>query len=201
MRKIGFADWYQKREVNGGTMVQPRDHIKVTAQRLLKDAGITSAPIDIEALAVRQGAVVSYEPFKEELSGILIKEKDRTVIGVNSSHPRTRQRFTIAHELAHLALNHKGELFVDQTVKSQSTVIRRDGVSSQAVDRAEIEANRFAAELLMPEALIVEAVRQRQEKRPDYPSNFLIDDLARAFEVSPQAMEYRLTNLGIFIPR
>jgi len=182
-------------------MAQPRDHIKVTVQRLLKDAGITAAPIDVEALAVRQGAVVSYEPFKEELSGILVKEKDRTVIGVNSSHPRTRQRFTIAHELAHLMLNHKGELFVDQTVKSQSTVIRRDGISSQAVDRSEIEANRFAAELLMPESLVVEAVHQRQEKRPDYPSNLLLDDLARAFEVSSQAMEYRLTNLGIFIPR
>src|SRR5437870_5722738 len=116
-------------------MAQARDHIKATAQRLLKDAGITAPPIDIEALAVRQGAIVSYEPFKEELSGILIKEKNRTVIGVNSSHPRTRQRFTIAHELAHLTLNHKGELFIDQTVKLQATVIRRDGISSQAIDR------------------------------------------------------------------
>lgn len=182
-------------------MAQPRDHIKVAVQRLLKDAGITAAPIDIEALAVRQGAVVSYEPFKEELSGILIKENDRTVIGVNSSHPTTRQRFTIAHELGHLTLDHKGELFVDQTVKLQGTVIRRDGVSSQAVDRFEIEANRFAAELLMPESLIVAAVRERQEKHTDCPSSVLVDDLAREFQVSSQAMEYRLTNLGIFIPR
>jgi Zn-dependent peptidase ImmA (M78 family) len=168
---------------------------KEVAQRLLKTAGIKKAPINVEDLAVQVGAIVSFEPFKEELSGVLIKEKKRIVIGVNSSHPKTRQRFTIAHEIGHLQLKHQGEIFVDQTV------MRRDDRSSQAVDRQEIEANRFAAELLMPEDFILESVKRLQDSKVSDTASELIAELAQEFQVSPQAMEYRLTNLGIFMPQ
>jgi Zn-dependent peptidase ImmA (M78 family) len=170
------------------------DTVKSAAQKLLNIAHITQAPINVEALAGHIGVIVSYEPFKEELSGVLVKEKDRTVIGVNSSHAKTRQRFTIAHELGHLQLNHQGEIFVDQTV------MKRDGRSSQAIDRQEIDANRFAAELLMPELLVLDAIHQL-ESNSNYSTVMLIEELANKFQVSPQAMEYRLTNLGIFMPR
>jgi Zn-dependent peptidase ImmA (M78 family) len=176
-------------------MARNRDPVKLAAQGVLRKCGITLAPIDVETIAAKTGAIVTYEAYKEELSGVLVKEKARTVIGVNSFHPKTRQRFTIAHEIGHLVLQHKGEIFVDQTV------VRRDARSSQAVDRQEIDANRFAAELLMPENLVVEAVHRRQEKKPDISPSQIMDDLAVEFQVSPQAMEYRLTNLGMFIPR
>ncbi|MBI3805328.1 MAG: ImmA/IrrE family metallo-endopeptidase [Nitrospirae bacterium] len=165
------------------------------AQRLLKESKITQAPVDIEAIAKKLGAVVSYEVFKEDLSGVLVKESSRTVIGVNSVHSKTRQRFTIAHEIGHLILEHEGEVFVDQTV------MKRDERSSQAIDIQEIEANKFAAELLMPESLIMAAVQNLPSKKPDISSGQLIEELAKAFQVSSQAMEYRLTNLGMFIPQ
>jgi Zn-dependent peptidase ImmA (M78 family) len=165
------------------------------ATKLLQEAGITKAPVNVEALAAKVGAVISYEVFKEDLSGVLVKEKARTVIGVNSFHAKTRQRFTIAHEIGHLVLKHKGDVFVDQTV------MRRDARSAQAVDPQEIMANQFAAELLMPKDLVIEAVLRRQAKKPDLSSVSLVDELADEFQVSPQAMEYRLTNLGMFMPR
>jgi Zn-dependent peptidase ImmA (M78 family) len=168
---------------------------KQVAEQILSQYSVTSAPVDVEDIATKMGAVVSYEVFKEDLSGVCVKEKTRTVIGVNSFHARTRQRFTIAHECGHLALEHKGEVFVDQTV------MRRDAKSSQAVDRQEIEANQFAAELLMPSALVIAAVERRQSKKPDLSSTLLVDELAEEFQVSSQAMEYRLTNLGMFMPR
>lgn len=170
-----------------------KDKVKAAAQKCLKESEITQSPINVELIADRVGAIISYESFNEDLSGVLVKEKDRIVIGVNSFHPKTRQRFTIAHEIGHLVLQHKGELFVDQTV------MRRDEISSQAVDPQEIDANRFAAELLMPESLIIEAVQRRQEKKTE--TTQLIQDLAEEFQVSSQAMEYRLTNLGMFIPQ
>lgn len=171
------------------------DVVKTAALRLLKLAGIKKAPINVEELAGRVGAIVSFEPFKEELSGVLVKEKTRIVIGVNSSHPRTRQRFTIAHEIGHLELRHQGEIFVDKTV------MRRDDRSSQAIDRQEIDANRFAAELLMPEDLILESMHRLQDTKSNDSTSELIADLAQEFQVSSQAMEYRLTNLGIFMPQ
>lgn len=165
------------------------------ARKLLEEAGVTKPPVDVEALAAMVGAVVSYEVFKEDLSGVLVKKPSRSVIGVNSFHARTRQRFTIAHEIGHLLLKHKGEVFVDQTV------MKRDARSAQATDPQEIAANQFAAELLMPRNLVLDAVAERQRRRPELSASMLVEDLAAFFEVSSQAMEYRLTNLGMFMPR
>jgi len=56
-------------------------------------------------------------------------------------------------------------------------------------DPIEASANRFAAELLMPEATLRLMVADR-----NYAS---IQSLASAFNVSEVAMTYRLKNLGI----
>ena len=81
---------------------------------------------------------------------ILLKDAQKCVIGINSAHPKTRQRFSIAHEIGHLVLHDKKELFIDKVVR----VNFRDAKSSMAIDHNEIEANQFAAELLMPRELV-----------------------------------------------
>lgn len=169
--------------------------VKAAAKKLLKGCDITKAPVSVEELAKHLGVTINYEPFKEDLSGVLVKDKKRTVIGVNSSHPKTRQRFTIAHEIGHFVLNHEGQLFVDKMV------MKRDGRSSQAIDIKEIDANGFAAEILMPETIVLESVSRLHSNKPNYSTGDLIEELAEEFQVSPQAMEYRLTNLGIFMPQ
>lgn len=176
-------------------MSQAGSAVKKEAERLLKECRITKGPVNVLEIAEQLGAVVSYEVFSEDLSGVLVKEKERTVIGVNSFHAKTRQRFTIAHEIGHLVLKHKGEVFVDQTV------MKRDARSSRAVDIQEIAANQFAADLLMPSDFVIAAVQRRQAKRPELSPTSLVDELAEEFQVSSQAMEYRLTNLGMFMPR
>jgi len=157
-------------------------------------------PINVEAVAKELGIDVKYEPFDEELSGILVKENNHTVIGVNSSHATTRQRFTIAHEIGHYVLKHDGKLFVDKTLRNQAVVIRRDGKSSLGIDAFEVQANQFAAELLMPRTLLAAQVAKRLGKKSKLSSSELISELARVFLVSTQAMEYRLANLGSLIP-
>lgn len=171
------------------------EKIKQAAAKLLTTSKVNKAPVNVQELAKKLGISVNYEPFKEDLSGVLVKEQEKTVIGVNSTHPKTRQRFTIAHELGHFALKHHGELFVDKTV------MKRDGRSSQAIDPHEMEANSFAAELLMPSELLLKSVERRLDGKTDYSAVDLISDLANEFEVSTQAMEYRLTNLGIYMPQ
>lgn len=172
-----------------------RESVKTVAKKLRASLGMVSGPVDVELAAKAVGAIVTFEPFKEELSGVLVKDTNRVVIGVNSTHPYSRQRFTIAHEIGHLILKHQGELFVDHVV------MRRDSRSSQAIDRQEIEANQFAAELLMPEDLILQTAKNCYEVNPSLSQAQLVDHLAKAFKVSPQAMEYRLTNLGISMPQ
>jgi Zn-dependent peptidase ImmA (M78 family) len=162
------------------------------AKKLLTELKIKELPIPVEEIAEKLGAKLRFEPFDGELSGMLFRNSEHTVIGVNSSHANTRQRFTIAHEIAHLRL-HKGELFVDE-----AKINFRDSNSSLAIKPEEMEANAFAAELLMPDGLLRDQITILAKKHRGSPDE-LIEKLAKAFDVSHQAMEYRLNNLGLLI--
>jgi Zn-dependent peptidase ImmA (M78 family) len=133
--------------------MRPRYNLaRKKAAELLHAASVNRAPVPVETLAERAGAVIRYEPFDGKLSGMLYRSDDGAVIGVNSLHPAVRQRFSIAHEIGHLLL-HEPELHVDE----HAFVAFRDPESSKASDPAEIEANQFAAALLMPADLLMKA--------------------------------------------
>lgn len=163
------------------------------AERLLTDHGITSPPVDPEALAKAEGIVVVSRRFEDaDVSGILFRDGDHHVIGVNSAHPLVRRRFTIAHELGHRALHPGRELILDVPVR----VNLRDKTSSMASDLEEIEANAFAATLLMPEQIIRDQLNQlpaAQRREPESTAAAL----ARIFKVSTPALNFRLINLGL----
>ena len=69
--------------------------------------------------------------------------------------------------------------------------------ASKAENPEEIEANRFAAELLMPETMLTDDLRG---KKLDIENDELIRELADRYRVSPQALTYRLVNLGYLKP-
>lgn len=164
---------------------------EVAANHVLQETGLARIPIPIDAIARKLDVYVSYRPLDGDTSGMLFREADRAAIGVNSTHPVTRQRFTIAHEIGHLRL-HKGRpLIVDAFVR----INRRDGVSSAATDAEEIQANAFAAALLMPAALLRDELAHTRHRRLS--QDELTEELAKRFNVSSQAMTYRLINLGL----
>ena len=157
------------------------------AAELLETVGVAAPPVPVETLAEVMGAVVRYQPFEGQMSGLLYRSGERAVIGINSMHPRVRQRFSIAHELGHLTL-HEPAFQIDQ----HAFVALRGPKSSSATDPMEIEANQFAAALLMPEDLVAESVAALGED-PDV--QVAVAMLARRFDVSEQAMLIRLTSL------
>ena len=164
------------------------------ARQLFEKGSVSTAPVPLERLAELCHASIRYEPFEGELSGMVHRRPDGSgVIGVNSSHSVTRQRFTIAHEIGHFLLHTDEDVHIDE----KRPIGRRDDLSSQAVDACEIEANQFAAELLMPESLVREFVRNLGSNHPETSVEEAIEELARAFRVSQLAMTYRLTNLRI----
>jgi Zn-dependent peptidase ImmA (M78 family) len=158
------------------------------AQHLLREFGIAEVPVRLELITDGLGAIVVTQELDSELSGMLVREDSGMVIGVNKQHPLVRRRFTIAHELGHLQLHPGRALILDTSVR----VNFRDPLSSLATDREEIEANRFAAALLMPPELVI----QTAAVAPQDPDG-LVRSLARRFKVSQPAMGYRLINLGI----
>jgi Zn-dependent peptidase ImmA (M78 family) len=169
--------------------VAPR-RIESAVQKVLLENGVHAPPVPVEDIARRLGAEVRYSPYEGELSGMVYRDGERIVVGVNSLHHPNRQRFTIAHELGHLLLHRGKEVHIDRTFR----VNLRDDVSSKAVDREEIEANTFAAELLMPRAMLSEDMGSQQI---DYESEEALAELAKRYRVSLQAMTFRLANLGL----
>jgi len=163
--------------------------VRRDAERHLIDLKITQPPIPIERIAAAMNARIQYVPFDGELAGMLVRRDKQIIIGVNSLHHPNRQRFTIAHELGHLQY-HEGEIHVDRKLQLN----RRDQVSSLAIDPDEMEANRFAAELLMPFKMIVVELKARPI---DIEDGVEIKKLAEKYQVSAQAMTHRITNVII----
>lgn len=162
------------------------------AARVLAEAAVGEAlPIDVAAVARYLGAQIVEEKLDDDVSGMLYRDPEHAVIGVNAGHSEARRRFTIAHEIGHLVL-HKGRPLVVDHVR----VNFRDAKSSTATDFEEIQANQFAAALIMPADLVVANARPRLEKSGANHGQVL-EDLAEGFAVSEQAMDYRLLNLGL----
>jgi len=162
------------------------------AGAVIEAAGISELPIPVERIAATLGAQITYEAFDGEVSGMLYREDARSIIGVNSKHASTRQRFTVAHEIGHMVM-HKGKpVFIDRLVR----VNWRDGTS----DKEEAEANAFAAELLMPRTFLGQEIERVLTRSRQITPKQLIDELAKTFRVSQEAMSYRLANLGVLGP-
>jgi len=146
------------------------------ARSLYKFTNIATAPIALEPILEALGIELGEDDFTE-LSGLAFKLPEIKLIVVNRLLPPERKRFTIAHELAHIVMPHKGGYQLCFPGKNP---------------RMEKSADRFAAELLMPETLIKklwERYRDNEEYR--------VDVMAEKFEVSKSAMAIRIRQLGL----
>jgi Zn-dependent peptidase ImmA (M78 family) len=170
-----------------------RRDIEQQVKDILDEFSISSVPVPVETIARGKGLLIVETQMDPDVSGALIKNENVQGIAVNASQAPVRKRFTVAHELAHHILNHVDKDHLDW----QFTVIRRDGLSSEAEDYQEIIANFFAASLLMPKHLL----RQDIERFKRFDGEIRIEEadlflLAKKYKVSEMAMRYRLQNLG-----
>lgn len=169
---------------------------EVTACGLLQQHGLYETPVKIDALAKKLGISIQYEPLEDNFSAFLLIKHGKARIFVNSHHHPNRQRFSVSHEIGHFVLHHHGSkkadgLFLDKTFHLYT---RRHGRSDSINYEWEREANRFAAELLMPEKLVKDYVIKHEL---DITDEFDIYRLAVAFGVSEQALLIRLTQLKL----
>ena len=167
--------------------LKPRD----LAIDLLRKFNVLTAPVPVDRIAKAMGVQLKFSPLDDELSGMIFIKDGTPIIGVNSQHHPNRQRFTIAHELGHLVM-HKNILENEVHVDKQFRVLMRDGVSATGTDAFEIEANRFAAELLLPSFLLDELL---VIKEFDIDDEGPLEALAKKFKVSKQMLEYRIRAL------
>ena len=177
--------------------MRTRREIEEKVSELLRKHSVTEAPVRVDDLARAEGLQIVEAAFDGDVSGALVRSTGVAGIAVNARQHPNRKRFTIAHELAHYLLAHTTEDHIDW----QFTVLRRDEKSSEASDVREIEANAFAANLLMPKDFLKADLRRYANFRGELE----LDDearqaLARKYKVSEMAMTFRLVNLGFISP-
>ncbi len=161
------------------------EQIEKIVEQLHQKFGVKNVPVQIEDIASKLEIKIKKAPApSDDISGLLIRKNGRALIGINENESHVRQRFTIAHELGHFFLHPAKDAFVDYR-DNQTGIIR----SSK-----ERQANMFAASFLIPQKQITLDVK-RIAKGGIFDSE--IEILAKKYDVSKEAMNYRLINLGL----
>lgn len=140
-----------------------------------------AAPTDMEGLARAFDIEVSVIPLPENISGSISRSRfgSSFSIQINAAHSRTRQRFTLAHEIAHFVLHRDmiGDGIVDDAM-----------YRSDRSDEIEAQANGYAASLLMPAPLVRRYFRQGVRS---------FAGMASTFDVSTQVARLRMIELRL----
>jgi Zn-dependent peptidase ImmA (M78 family) len=162
--------------------------IEAKARALREKFGMDTIPVRVIAIADKLGIGVRGASWKRpSIAGMIGKREGKMNILYRKTDPEIRSRFTIAHELGHFVLHLSDDLqFVDEEVNLYRLSIPRGQVDSDTA-RREIQANAFAASLLMPE----------RQLRGAWELTHSIGNLARFFKVSRQAMGIRVAALGL----
>jgi Zn-dependent peptidase ImmA (M78 family) len=144
----------------------------------------------IEPLVARLGGRIEYKT--ADLStdklpeSIIVRALSDFTIFLPSITSVVRDRFTIAHELGHLFLHYPLATTADKNAVMVAT--RWVNENDEALQRAEWEANWFAAAFLMPSTDFEHAYKI---------NNRSIEITAAQFGVSPKAAEIRAQSLRI----
>lgn len=164
---------------------------------LLDKLDCDKLPIDPFKIAKNLGITVDSVELPSGIAGMLFTKGKKTYIKVNANESNNRQRFTVAHELGHFLLNHRimsvdsnDNLDDDLTKSNSSSILFRNANSSKGCCLLEIEANQFAANLLMPKNIF-----KYQWDLMKSESDF--EKLAGTFQVSVLAIENRAKSLKL----
>lgn len=132
----------------------------------------------LDAVEGPGGAEVVILDLGDDVAGAFIQRPGHVLLFVNGEHAAVRRRFTLAHEFGHCRLGHA------------SVVDRPADVFGTQHDPAEVAANYFAAEFLMPGQAVRRWARGRR---------LTLDEVARLaveYGVSAKAARIRLETSG-----
>ena len=125
----------------------------------------------------RHGISVFKESFEHDnFSGFCLHDPQFPIIYINNDMPSSRQSFTLFHELAHILMKKSGVDFRGDTTNTSE----------------ELACNRFAGEVLVPEADI-----KKNLSPNDALNNNAIASLANQYSVSQEVVLRQLRNINL----
>lgn len=153
--------------------IKPRkDWAKSLAQKIHSEIGTQGPPIlindVIKHLKKSHNLSVYAWSFGDNVDGIQVTHGKEATIGFNANKHPHRKRFTVAHEIGHFLMGHtRGNIEFDL----------------ESPNPGEIEANQFAAELLIPISMLKSDIKSGRNN---------VKGLSSRYNVSEQAMMYKL---------
>lgn len=135
------------------TMTRIDPDLLGAAERLLWSYGIVEpAQIDLDALAFDQGALVRYRKL-DGCDARLLAHGSGAIISVNSQSREGRQRFSLAHELAHWICDRKRGSFL----------CAKEDIGPQNIEAKSVEsnANAYASQLILPDYLVLPRIERK----------------------------------------
>lgn len=126
------------------------------AETLLHRFGIDHpSQIDLEAIAYELGALIVYRKL-DGCDARIVGHGTKAIIAINENSNLERKRFSIGHEIGHWRGDWRGGGFL-----CGKDDIRDNSLLGDAKRDAEARANRFAADLILPNYLFTPACARR----------------------------------------
>lgn len=164
---------------------------ELEARDLLARYDVSALPVPVEDMARRMGTKIARAANATDSTvGFLLRDGERTVLGLDSRLSGRRQRWIIAHLLGHWLLGADRQLTVDHGLP-----LAAGPAPAAAPLDEEAAANAFAAALLLPGELVDAAVRRGLAAAAS--RDVLVRRLAAEFDVSNEVVTWRLLGLGV----
>lgn len=175
---LGYPQpWRPVSSAPGGGYVEQGRRLADSASRRLAELGFSAKVGDLPAaVEVAFGIDVAVTELADGFDGLATSSPAAKLIVLGTTTVPARQRFTLAHELAHLLVADDQGVHLDQDVYSRA----------QAKDPSEMRANAFASAVLMPESELHDAVGSDGISRDQFAA------LATDLMVTPSSLAYRL---------
>ena len=192
------------------------DEIEEAADQTRRRYGATLIRVDVDwVLDVKlRMDLVPVPGLQRRIGGDAFTSRDWSAVYFDDSQAPTRLRFSLAHELGHYELHKKEIDALPTTTTIEEWAQLYTDLPEDALDRVEVQANMFAAAFLMPRDELAERFKQAlsaEERlrhaavqqglsRGDY-LEYVVDHvagiLAKQFDVSVEAMSWRIKNLSL----
>lgn len=154
---------------------------RTMARKLLKKHGIAAPPVAVEAVIAAEGFLLEEVGYPDGTAGESWWDGTTGCVAISRILRRNRRRFTLAHELGHLVLRHH-QLRLQDTSFLDPPLREPEEIIWEPRDPVEVEANQFAAELLMPLALF----------KKEWQASGDVKQLAARYQVSEEAAWWRI---------
>ena len=160
-----------------------REYLGVSLEDQFKWRRIDDALKNWRSIIEENGIFIFKRSFKQDdISGFCLADNELPIIYLNNSTAKSRQIFSIFHELAHILLSTSG------ITKNNDTYI---GYLSGQAKVIEIFCNKFAGELLVPSSDFVKRIDTSK------PVQELVRTLSRRYSVSREVILRKLADRRI----